>query len=184
VTINGNGFGAKARPIITPYGGHGKFALNGLFAKTLMFYTNISGDKNQGFDVNNDYRQLGIIKNPSQYNNTNNLTSIAASACWVVSGAISTTFFPADSLVTETTTGRRFRIVTNTGSAALMQSLDNFTPQIGTTFINAGNFTFAASAVTPPTADKYSGDLLFIDNKAAFTPTADQSVTLRTVIRF
>jgi hypothetical protein len=184
VTINGNGFGAKARAVITPYGGHGKFALNGLYAKTLMFYTNISGDKNQGFDVNNDYRQLGIIKNPAKYGSTNTLTAIAASACWVVSGAISTTFFPADSIVSETSTGRRFRIVTNTGSAALIQSLDNFVPQIGTTFTNAGNFTFTASAVTPPTADKYSGDLLFIDNKAAFTPTADQSVTLRTVIRF
>jgi hypothetical protein len=184
ITINGNGFGAKARAVITPYGGHGKFALNGLFARTLMFYTNISGDKNQGFDVNNDYRQLGIIKNPAQFGNTNNLTAIAASACWVVSGAISTTFFPADSLITETSTGRRFRIVTNTGSAALIQSLDNFTPQIGTTFASTGGFTFTASAVTPPTADKYSGDLLFIDNKAAFTPTADQSVTLRTVIRF
>lgn len=184
VTINGNGFGAKARAVITPYGGHGKYALNGLYARTLMFYTNISGDKNQGFDVNNDYRQLGIIKNPAQYGSTNTLTAIAASACWVVSGSISTTFFPADSIVSETTTGRRFRIVTNTGSAALLQSLDNFVPQIGTTFVNSGNFTFTASAVTPPTADKYSGDLLFIDNKAAFTPTADQSVTLRTVIRF
>lgn len=184
VTINGNGFGAKARAVITPYGGHGKFALNGLFARTLMFYTNISGDKNQGFDVNNDYRQLGIIKTPAQYNNTNNLTAIAASACWVVSGVISTTFFPADALIIEATSGRRFRIVTNTGSAALLQSLDNFVPEIGTTFASVDGFTFTANAVTPPTADKYSGDLLFIDNKAAFTPTADQSVTLRTVIRF
>lgn len=184
VTVNGNGFGAKARAIITPYGGHGKYALNGLFARTLMFYTNISGDKNQGFEVNNDFRQLGIIKNPSQYGSTNTLTSISASGCWVISGAISTTFFPVDSIISETTTGKRFRIVTNTGSAILAQSIDNFVPQIGTTFSNTGNFTFTASAVTPPTADKYSGDLLFIDNKAAFTPTADQSVTLRTVIRF
>ena len=73
---------------------------------------------------------------------------------------------------------------TNNGNAILAQSIDNFVPQIGTTFSNAGSFTFSASAVTPPTADKYSGDLLFIDNKQAFTPTADQSVTLRTVIRF
>jgi hypothetical protein len=184
VVISGNGFGAKARAVITPYGGHGKFVLNGLFAKTLMFYTNISGDKNQGFNVNNDYRQLGIIKNPAKYDTTNSLTAIAASACWVVSGVISTTFFQPDDLITESTSGRRFRIVTNTGSSALIQSIDNFVPQIGTTFVNAGGFTFGASAVTPPTADKYSGDLLFIDNKAAFTPTADQSVTLRTVIRF
>jgi len=184
VTINGNGYGAKARAVITPWGGHGKYALNGLFARTLMFYTNISGDKNQGFDVNNDFRQLGIIKNPSQYGSTNTLTAIAASGCWVISGSISTTFFPADSMITETGTGKRFRIVTNNGNAILAQSLDNFVPQIGTTFSNAGSFTFSASAVTPPTADKYSGDLLFIDNKQAFTPTADQSVTLRTVIRF
>lgn len=184
VSINGNGFGAKARAVITPYGGHGKFAIDGLHARTLMFYTNISGDKNQGFDVNNDYRQLGILKNPTRYNTTNVLTSITASGCWVISGSISTTFFPADSLIFEASTGRRFRIVSNTGSSALVQSLDNFEPQIGTTFRNEGNFTFTASAVTPPTADKYSGDILFIDNKQAFTPTADQSVTLRTVIRF
>jgi hypothetical protein len=184
VTITGNGFGAKARAVITPYGGHGKFTINGLFARTLMFYTNISGDKNQGFDVNNDYRQLGILKNPRKYNSTNGLTSIAASACWVISGNISTTFFPADSIVFEAATGRRFRIVTNNGSAILAQSLDNFEPSIGTTFVNEGNFTFTANAVTPPTADKYSGDILFIDNKQAFTPTTDQSVTLRTVIRF
>jgi len=43
---------------------------------------------------------------------------------------------------------------------------------------------FVCSTVTPPTVDKYSGDLLFIDNKEAFTPTADETVTLRTVIRF
>lgn len=184
VTISGNGFGAKARAIISPYGGHGKYTVNDLYARTLMFYTNISGDKNQGFEVNNDYRQLGILKNPRVYNGTNNLTSISASACWVISGNISTTFFPADSLIYESNTGKRFRIVTNTGSAILAQSLDNFEPVIGTTFVNDGNFTFSASAITPPNVDKYSGDLLFIDNKQAFTPTADQSVTLRTVIKF
>jgi hypothetical protein len=44
--------------------------------------------------------------------------------------------------------------------------------------------TFSAAGVTAPTADKYSGHILFIDNKQAFTPTADQTVTLRTVIKF
>jgi len=183
-TITGNGYGAKIRPIITVYGGHGKNALNDLYARTLMFYSNISADKNQGFVVNNDYRQTGIIKNPRKYNNTYALTGIIGSTCWVVAGNISTTFFPADSIVTVATTSKRFRIVTNTGVAALMQSLDNFSPSIGTTFVNAGGYTFNASAVTPPSVDKYSGDLMFIDNKSGFTPTTDQSVTLRTIIRF
>ena len=183
VVIAGSGYGAVARAIISPYGGHAKEALNNFYARTLMFYSNISQDKNQGFSVNNDYRQLGIIKNPRQYGNTNSLTSILASACWVISATTSTTLFPADSVITKTSDGTRFRIVTNTGTGMLVQSIDNATVSIGANF-SLGNNVFTATAVTAPTVDKYSGDLMFIDNRAAFTPTADQTVTLRTVIRF
>jgi hypothetical protein len=184
VVIAGTGFGATSRAIISPYGGHAKEALNNFYARTLMFYSNISQDKNQGFSVNNDYRQLGIIKNPRQYGSTNSLTSILASACWVISASTNTTLFPADSIITKTSDSTRFRIVTNTGSAMLVQAIDNASIAIGNNFSNAGSDVFTANAVTAPTVDKYSGDLMFIDNRAAFTPTADQTVTLRTVIRF
>jgi len=183
VTITGSGFGARARAIIGPYGGYGKEALNNLFAKTLMFYSNISQDRNQGFDVNNDYRQLGIIKSPRQYGNTNPLVAVLASACWVISGTANTTLFPVDSTITDDA-AKRFRIVTNTGTSLLVQSLDNAAIVSGTNFSNTNGDLFTASTVTPPTIDKYSGDLLFIDNKQAFTPTADETVTLRTVIKF
>ena len=51
-------------------------------------------------------------------------------------------------------------------------------------FRSENNQYFSISAVNPPTVDKYSGDLLFIDNKAGFTPSADETVTIRTVIKF
>ena len=70
VTITGNGYGAKGRAVITDIGGHGKDSIQGLHARSLMFYTNISKDKNQGFEVNNDFRQVGIIKNPKKYGTT------------------------------------------------------------------------------------------------------------------
>jgi hypothetical protein len=184
VVISGTGYGAKARAIISPFGGHAKEALNNFYARTLMFYSNISQDKNQGFDVNNDYRQLGIIKNPRQYGSTNSLTSILASTCWVIAATTNTALFPADSIITKSSDSTRFRIVTNTGTAMLVQAIDNASIAIGNNFTNAAADVFTASAVTAPTADKYSGDLMFIDNRAAFTPTADQTVTLRTVIRF
>lgn len=184
VTISGSGYGAKARAILSPLGGHGKHAQHELNARSLMFYSNISNDKNQGFAVNNDYRQIGIIKAPAQYNSTYSLTSSLASACWVISGTINPVLYPIDSIITMVDNNARFRIVTNTGSSILAQSLDNGSPIIGTLFINANNNTFNATAVTPPTMDKYSGTLLFIDNKQAFTPTEDQNVTLRTVIKF
>lgn len=184
VQIVGNGFGAKVRATIGPFGGHGKEAVKNLFGRTLMFYSNLSQDKNQGFDVNNDYRQIGIIKSPRQYGSTHSLTSIYASACWVMSGTINTSLFPPDTLLTRSTDGARFRVVTNNGSAALVQSLDNAEPAIGQVMLNNQGDLFTIAGVTPPTIDKYSGYLMFIDNKAAFTPTADQTVTLRTVIKF
>lgn len=183
VTISGDGYGASARAVIAPYGGHGKNALNELNARTLMFYSNVSLDRNQGLDVNNDYRQLGIIKAPRKYGSQNYLSSTVASACWAISGIINTTNFPADSIVYDSN-GYRFRIVTNTGTSALIQSLDNIAPMVSSPMTNDANQTFNISQVTPPTIDKYSGDLLFIDNKQAFTPSAEQTVTLRTVIKF
>ena len=183
-TITGTGFGARARVVIAPYGGHGKNALTNLFTRYLMFYSNMAQDKNQGFDVNNDYRQLGIIKNPRMYGSTYSYNSTSGSACWVVSGVANTTLFPADTLITKVDDGTRFRIVTNNGNALLLQTIDNSTPITGSIFSNANGDLFNCSAVTAPTVDKYSGDMLFIDNRAAFTPTADQTVTMRTVIKF
>lgn len=185
VTITGAGQGASARAVRAPFGGHGKDPINGMFARTLMFFTNISRDTNQGFDVNNDFRQLGIIKNPRQFANVGLIKSGLASACYVLTGTIDTLNFTADmDLFLANLQGKRFRIVSLTSTAVLVQSLDNAIPAVGSVFLNSSSQTFTASGVTAPTADKYSGDLLFIDNKQAFTPTADQTVTLRTVIKF
>jgi hypothetical protein len=182
---NSNGYGAKARGVRAPYGGHGKDPITGMFTKTLMFYTNVSKDANQGFQVNNDYRQLGIIKNPRKYGEYGNLASSLASACFVITAFIDITNFTPDmNLTLGSSTGPKFRIVSLTSTGALVQSLDNHVPVVGDVFLNAAGNTFSASGVTPPTADKYSGHMLFIDNKEAFTPTGDQNVTLRTVIHF
>jgi hypothetical protein len=185
VTISGTGKGATARAVRAPFGGHGKDPINGMFARTLMFYTNISKDANQGFTVNNDFRQIGIIKNPRRFGDYGNLKSSLASACYVLTGTVNTTQFLPDMLIyLGSLTGRKFRIVSVTSTGMLVQSLENAVPTIGATFLNDSSNTFGVAGVTEPTADKYSGDLLFIDNKQAFTPTADQTVTIRTVIRF
>jgi hypothetical protein len=190
VSIGGNGFAATARAIISPYGGHGKDAFEELFARTLMFYSNVSRDKNQGFDVNNDYRQIGIIKNPRQYGTTYKYTSNLGSACYAIGASINTGLFVKDMLLTTprvidgVTYQRRYRVVTVTSTGALLQDLDNDPPLVADIMTNQNNQYFSVTAVSPPTFDKYSGDLLFVDNKAGFTPSADETVTLRTIIKF
>jgi hypothetical protein len=186
ITISGSGKGATARAIISPYGGHGKNALNELKASALMFFSDISNYKNQGFTVNNDYRQIGIIRNMYRYGTTYIATTVFETACWVAYANTNTTTFPADSMIAEFSTNSRFRIVTNTGSAMLLQSLDNYTLDVGKVMYLVSNpaQTFTMLDVAPPTIDKYSGDLMYIDNRQAFTPTEQQTVTLRTIIGF
>jgi hypothetical protein len=190
VVITGNGKAGKARAIMAPFGGHGKNAPDELFSRTLMFYSNVSNDLNQGLEVNNDYRQLGIIKNPRAYGANTRFQGVLGSGCFLVQGAINTTYFPKDTdlevsrVISGTTFYRRYRVVSSTSTAALLQSLDNDVPLINDIFENDAGQTFTASSVSNPTVDKYSGQLMFIDNKAGFTPSDEETVTLRTIIRF
>lgn len=190
VVITGNGKAASARAVMSPYGGHGKNAPDELFSRTLIFFSNVSTDLNQGVAVNNDYRQLGIIKNPRGYELDTRFTGIIGSACFIVEASINVAFFPRDTDVTVarvisgTTFQRLYRVVASSASSALLQSLDNDTPQINDIFTNTGGQSFTASSVGDPTVDKYSGQLMFIDNKAGFTPSSEETITLRTVIKF
>jgi hypothetical protein len=194
VVIDGNGYGAEVRPIMPPFGGHGKNSPNELFADTLMFYSNVSTDLNQGVAVNNDYRQIGIIKNPRAFNSNDRFDSKIGSACYIIEGTIDTNNFePDDNVYIERTIDtdtfkRAYRIVSISTSYALVQSLDNDIPGINDVFIleqDEGNPpSFSATTVGNPTVDKYSGQLMFIDNKAGFTPSEDETVTLRTVLKF
>lgn len=206
IEIDGNGIGATARGIIAPYGGHGKNAPDELFARTLMFYSNVSTDLNQGVSVNNDYRQIGLIKNPRKYSDALKFTETLGSACFILGVNIDAekvalttagdkeTQFMKDSELTvpRTIDGivylRRYRIVNLSTTYVLLQSLNDDVPQANDTFTLVSGAvippSFQSLTVGYPTVDKYSGQLMFIDNKAGFTPSADETVTLRTVLRF
>jgi len=192
ITITGNGTAASARAIISPHNGHGKDSFDELYANTLMFYSNVSRDKNQGFDVNNDYRQVGILKNPRYYNATTRYSEPLGSGCFTISATFSTVNFVKDMILTIPRTVdsnaelKRYYVVSvnSTGTSMLVQSIDGDTPLVGDQMTNINSQFFSVAAVGNPTVDKYSGDILFIDNKAGFTPSAQETVTLRTIITF
>lgn len=182
IIITGNGFGASARAILSPYGGFGKQAIKALNAKTLMFSTNIFLNTNQGFALDNDYRQVGIIKGLYKYDSTLSLSQQFATPCWVVGSQSDLTQFDNDDVLTDTN-GHRFKIISRTQKSMLVLSLDNANITVGS-ILSLGLSSVIVSAITPPTVDKYSGDMLFIDNKFVFVPSSAQRVTLRTVIEF
>lgn len=58
-----SGSAATTRVNVSPFRGHGKNAIEELFADQLMLYANISSDRLSDFDVVSPYNQFGIIKN-------------------------------------------------------------------------------------------------------------------------
>ena len=188
--IGGSGKGAKARAVIAPYLGHGKDAVTELFATRLMFYSVFSGESLFGFDIENEYRQVGIIKNPRRFADRSFVGGGTHTPCVIVSAnaPIDTTKFYDDMEIRSVVTGKKYRIVAIEGNMLLLENLQNAIPvpdeemDNQLTGSNLGKIT--VESVVPPTIDKYSGDLLYIENRQPFRPTELENVALRSVVAF
>jgi hypothetical protein len=247
IKVIGNGYAAVLRPIISPFGGHGKNSPEELYARSLMFYTNISNDLNQGVVVANDYRQVGIIKDPRVFDGFERYQGSLGSACFLIQSPINVDRFARDdelyiervytpniewspslqlnqgefiwiedriytvtvsgiggstpptstlgsetngfavlSYVGSTKSKKAYRIVSFSSDFALVQSIDSDIPASNDVFIKTSNITdkFTAVSVGLPNFDKFSGQMLYIDNKQGFTPSNDETITLRTIVQF
>ena len=178
---------ASARAIISPYYGHGKNVIRELFTNTLMFYSEIANNNTNGFTFNNDYRQFGIIKQPNSYGLQSTLQDSFGYACYIAEGTVANGTI-VDDLVLVDTLGNEFVVVTSvviSGSLVrtLLQPISNEVI-VYAQILTSGGLTYAISSVTYPKVDKYSGDLLYINNKSSFFQTDTQSVILQTVLKF
>jgi hypothetical protein len=185
LTPNGgiNSTPPTARAIISPKYGHGKNALSELFASTLMLYSTITQDNSTGFTLNNDYRQFGIIKNPTQYDSTQLFYDKLGIACYSADVTISNGVVVEDMILTDSN-GKDYVVISKSSTSLLLQPKDNSTLLTGTTLTNGNISVFVSFINYEPTVDKYSGDLLYIDNRSAFYQTSDQTVTLQTILKF
>lgn len=181
------GVQATARTIVSPPRGHSANSITELYAKDISLYSAISNEKNQGFTVANDYRQLGILKNPQNFSATTRFNSTVGSACYSVSANYTgVTTIDLDSLVVDSN-DHEFRIVAATLGVnkvtLLLQSLDNAAITSGQNLFY-GEDTMTVTNVTAPNVNKYSGNLIFIDNRNAFLPSDQETVSIKTAIRF
>lgn len=184
VKITGNGKGANARAVLPPPGGHGKDPIKELFANSIMMVTNITDDLNQGFNVNNDYRQFGIIKDIRGYNQDSFYSKSSGSACWVASGNVNTSLFTPDLIVQRALDDSQYIVVASDTEALLLQSIEDEELVTGQGLRDPGGNLLIISDIGYPEIDKYSGSILFIDNRKAFLPIDSQIVTLRTILKF
>jgi hypothetical protein len=188
VTITGDGANANASAILSPSGGHGSDPVKELFADTLMFTSTINNEKNHGIDVLNDYRQFGIIKDIKKHNSGESFTGIHGSSCYLLT-MDTVSGLARDTILTHIANNskRSFEIVEVISSTKQLLLLDknNHDIQIGDELTEeASNLAYTVTAVSKsPDINKFSGDLLYIDNRTSVSHSAQQLVTLRTVIK-
>ena len=92
-----------------------------------MFVSNIFLDTNQGFALDNDYRQVGIIKGLKKYESTLSLTQQLATPCWVLDSQVDLADFNTDDIITNAN-GDRFKIV----STGVVSDLRLYTNDVST----------------------------------------------------
>ena len=192
VLITGSGANANVTAIFPPIGGHGSDSVKELFADTLIFYSTINNERIHGVDVNNDYRQFGLIKDIKQYSNARAFANVTGTSCFLVTTdtvTLSTgNTLGRDALLTLVSDDtREFEVVEVVASNTqiLLTSLNNYQLAVGDVLNDAVTDTnFTIETIDRfPSINKFSGDLLFIDNRTSVSYSDQQLVTLRTVLK-
>ena len=188
---SGTGSGAVARAIIAPINGHGDNMVRELYSTSIAIVTSLSDADNSDLILNNDFRQIGLVKNFKQYSSGAAFTSTTGNACFVVELDSQSELdkYDADDVVTSSSGGEFYVSQTRNsdgyflhlqpvkGSVSTSTSLTN-TTQGGTTA------TSNIVAVTQPEFNIKTGELVYYENRGTIGRQADQAETIKAFITF
>lgn len=181
---------------VSPKGGHGKDAISELYAKSIMFHGQLSKEKNKDFLSTNDYRQVCIMKNPKIFGKNQNVRSSISSTCFVAIGPKNQSNFTnitIDMIMTHTVGGKtyNFRVIEKnadysaTESALLLSYLDNYIPSASAIYANSTvGVTFTSLSKLDPDVNKFSGEMLTIDNRPKFYASNEQIIVASNSLTF
>jgi len=190
---------AVLSPIVGPKGGHGKDALKELGAFYCMTNTALVGEEGSGdFVVDQDFRRIGLVRNPYNHGTTTVSTATTLSALKSVTFAASPTpgTFTADEIITGGTTGAKGVVVSwdATNRKLYYYQSDytgidtnkNITAFAGTEVVTgaSSSATGTMSAVSNPEIAHHSGDVLYTEHRAPIVRATDQTENVKLVIEF
>lgn len=187
ISIVGDGSGAIVSPVYSPIKGHGYNAVDELFADTVSIYSTIKFNQNQKLLINNDYRQFGIIRNPENNNTRQIFRDFIGSSCFTLKVNTSVNIKPDQILVSRVDPSKKFLVVgSDEKQTILVQSFGGLTPTPGMILVDSENssLSYSVNQVELPKVNKFSGDLIFIDNRSSIFQSSNQFISLRTNLKF
>jgi hypothetical protein len=212
VTIAGTeGVGAELIAVISPRAGHGSNPQKELFATNVGFSVNLTNDSADLF-LNNDFRQIGVVKNPLIFDSNNNFQSSTGNCCYVI--AINNPEDVDYDDIIESDDGGRFIVVQKTAAGALPEDTSDsgvvnrihllpIIPQIsGNSILTNLNQQLSLGSPIPdsfnigtvlnpilvdvlePEVDNKTGEIIYLDNREFIVRQQDQVEKIRAILKF
>tara|TARA_Y100000996_G_scaffold415382_1_gene409715 strand:- start:4444 stop:5934 length:1491 start_codon:yes stop_codon:yes gene_type:complete len=190
------GTGATFKPIISPINGHGANPLEELGGNYVIVNSRLEfGEGSGDFPTDNDFRRIGLIKNPVQSSDSTISTeaSLTATNQVTVDNATSLT---VDDVITnaasESATTAKARIVSKTGNVLKLLPVVNS----GGEYVNFANSNsifkdgsdtsvdVSSSGVSSahPEMTRFTGQILYVENRGAVSRAADQIEDIKLII--
>jgi hypothetical protein len=183
------GSGATATPVISPPGGHGSNPVDELAAHNLMLSTRLSGTEGDKLPGNNDFRILGLVKNPLLANGSS-ATATAYDQTTKLSVINMTGTPERDEMLVGALSGATARVVLYANNTSTGVSGDVKVVAVNGTFQNervTGNTSGITGNVTSVTLGDlrpYVGDMLYIENRPVSVRTADQIEDIKITLQY
>lgn len=192
ITIVGDGIDAQAEAIIEPFGGHGFDAEEELGGYYVIMNTRLEYDDGSGdFPVSNDYRRIGVIRDPLNYGTTTVATAstLTATKSIILATGVTGTF-AVDELITGGTSGATGRVVDYNATTRVLRyyksSAENFEPfVVGETITGGTSGAVGTSeSLGNPEAEPNSGDIIYVEQRRPITRASDQVESISLVVEF
>ena len=196
VTLTGGGgTGAIVRPIIGPSSGFGSDPRDDLRARAIMFNSKPDGEEAGDFIIGNDFRQVALIKNPKTYADSDFVATTGNGLRRLNLQTIANAF-SADKTILGTTSQAKAYIdkvdsdniyyhQNETTGFIQFQEGESIseTDGSGSGVLAAVGDDADSDAYTNGEFNPLTGDILYIDNRAAVTRSADQTEDIKIVIQ-
>jgi hypothetical protein len=195
----GAGTGGAVEPIISPTGGHGVDAVRELGGHYVMMNVKLEQDEGADFSVANDFREVGILKDPYNFGTTTLASSSTARQTYKMTmTSAPTTPFEVDEKITQSTTGAVGRIVEWDAANNIIYYVQeryenygidadgNLTAFSGSNTVTGSNSGAAAVPTTyeNPELEPNSGQLLYVENRRPISRASDQTEDIKIVVEF
>ncbi len=193
VTLSGGGgSGATARAILSPKGGHGTDPVSELGGFYIGLRTVLNGPEGSGdFIVNGaQFRQIGIVRNPYNQGTTTVSTGATLSALKTLTLGVGSAggFQVGDYITGGTSTAKGYVDAFDSTSGVLKYHQNDKTGytafSVSETITGATAGTGSVGSLGNPEVERFTGEVMFVESRAAINRSASQLEDIKMILEF